>query len=376
MVGKSRVPSFDEVMSDLKKVREQSVGRLRRLDLPALRTATQFTDLADDDVEPAAIVELLRKAVDTLGGGSLQEAAEYSLGLVDGTALWSSKMRRDKAADRYGIVAETFRKKPEHELLEQVAEGVLAQCHDARLRRTRLDMENHRHPADSRLAVQWVERFEAYYRIWTPVYALAADLEAALITYTHEPSDHYPWDPTSTEPYVPEMHAQAYARSALYHYANYQLELKRFMSKHGGLWLLSDADTEKEVADAIYRVGWHNPLNEDDDSFLRRHLADSRHEEAEHFTQILHSFPIGERIHDEWQAFVIEGLGKDSDEQKTGSQVHLTIQACKEYCDQIDADWLKIADWYRPGSEPARGATTGRTLYEGLVARRLSRESS
>lgn len=92
-----------------------------------------------------------------------------------------------------------------------------------------------RHPADSRLAVQWVERFEAYYRIWTPAYALGANLEAAIKTRRDEPADHLPWDPNSAEPYDPEDQADGYGRYALYAYAQFQLEVKKFMTRHGGL---------------------------------------------------------------------------------------------------------------------------------------------
>jgi hypothetical protein len=123
----------------------------------------------------------------------------------------------------------------------------------------RLHME-HRHPADSRLAVQWVERFEAYYRIWTPAYALAANLEAAVKTRRDEPAEHLPWDPDSAEPYDPLDQADGYGRYALYAYAQFQLEVKKFMTRHGGLWLLSDVDVEQQVADAVYRIGWHNRL--------------------------------------------------------------------------------------------------------------------
>lgn len=370
MVGKRQAPSFEDVLRDIKAVRESGIGRLRGMPVPALRRACYIADMADaNNAEPAPVLMLLRAAVDSLGGGTLQETAEYSLGLTDGTALWNSRLRREKAAALHGIVADTFRKKPEKDILSMVAEGVLSICHDAKFRQARLDMERQRHPADSRLAVQWVERFEAYYRIWTPVYALGANLEAALDTYQEEPLEHLPWDSTSKKAYSPEGQVRGYARSALYNYAQFLLEVKRFMSKHGGHWLLSDSETEQTVADTVYAIGWHNDLNDDDDSFLRRHLADARHEETEHFWQILISLPQGTRIHDQWQAMVEDGVGITNESGKKTSQVWLTIEACQQYCDFIDADWMKIADWYRPGSTPRRGES-GKTLYQGLIGAR------
>lgn len=354
-------------MTDLTRVRELGLGRIRGVDLPALASAVRMVDAEDlETVEPTAVASLLRETVDTLGGGSLQEAAEYLLGLYPGTALWPAKLRRENAAEQFGVVAETFRKKPEKELLGQIAEAVLALCHNAALRRARLDMADRRHPADSRLAVQWVERFEAYYRIWTPAYALAADLEAALATYLEEPAEHYPWDPNSAEAYDPIRQAQGYGHSALYRLTEFWLEVKRFKSKHGGLWLLSDAQVEADVSDAVYRIGWHNSLSDGDESFLRRHLADSRHEEAEHFWKVIQAFPDGLRINRLWQDMIREGVGLTTDEQKSTSQVHLAIKACRDYCDIVDADWLRIADWYRPGSAPKR-TVSGATLYRELL---------
>lgn len=376
MVDTTRIPSFDELFRDVQAVREAGAGRIRGKHLPALRQACTLIDLADEDsIEPAPIHHLLRSAVDQLGGGSLQETAEYSLGLTQGTALWSSRKRREKAAEAYELTADTFRKKPEKEVLSQVVEAILSICHEGRFRRARVDMENLRHPADSRLAVQWVERFEAYYRIWTPVYALQADIEAAIETYSEEPSDHLPWDPHGEQAYDPMHQALGYGRAALHDYARYHLELKKFLSLHGGMWIFSDGDTERAVIDAIYRIGWHNNLNSEDDSFLRRHLADARHEESDHFWHVIKSFSEGIKIHNQWQEMIREGVGLSTEAEKNSSQAWLTIKACNDYCDLIEADWLKIADWYRPGSKPSRGIT-GKALYEEYLTKQQIQKST
>lgn len=369
MVDTTRIPSFDELFRDVQEVREAGAGRIRGKELPALRQVCALIDLADEgSTEPAPIHHLLRSAVDQLGGGSLQETAEYSLGLTQGTGLWSSRRRREKAAEAYELTPDTFRKKPEKEVLGQVVEAILSICHEGRFRRARVEMENKRHPADSRLTVQWVERFEAYNRIWTPVYALRANLEAALDTYEEEAADHYPWDPSSDEPYDPIRQAHGYARSALYNYVQYLLELKRFKSLYGGLWLMSDAETEEAVSDAIYRIGWHNDINDEDESFLRRHLADVRHEEKEHFWQVVLSFSTGRKVMKQWHAMVEKGIGLRTTEERSESQVWLLMEACQEYCDLVDMDWHKIADWYQPASKPSPGVS-GKTLYDALVSK-------
>jgi len=355
-------PSYEAVVADLRLVREKGLGNLRRYAMPALHAACGFCDLLTDIVpEPAAVEALLRKAVEGMGGGRAGEAAEYTFGLVQGTKLWSATERRKAAAKAQGVSTERFRKGYEGLLIEQVAEGILAACHDRKMREARVNLER-RHPADSRLAVQWVERFEAYYRVWTAVWRLGADLEAAVNTYRDKPSEHLPWAPDSTEAYDPVNQAQGYARFALYAFAAYLLELRKFMTKHGGLWLLSDADTEQTIADTIYRVGWHNPLNDEEHSWLRRMLADARDEEQEHFKHLLLSTAEGSFIHKQWQEHVASCRCKP-DEPEPGCQVHNTIAACKEYCELIDGEWLKIADWYHPVARPVRGVE-GWQLYE------------
>jgi hypothetical protein len=355
MKGDFAVPAYADLLADLKRVRERGLGKLRTYRVDALRAACVVTDLSiTTEQEPAAIETLLRKAIESLGGGGQADAAEYSLGLIGGTKLWPAAERRKRAAEAYGISVDRFRKAYELQIMEQIAEGILAACRETHMRRARLQLER-RHPADSRLAVQWVERFEGYYRIWTPVWKLAADIEATIATYREPPMDHLPWDPDSVEAYDPVDQARGYARYALHAYAWYQLELRKFMIKHGGLWLLSDAAAELQASDAIYRIGWHNPLNEEDDSWLRRHLADARHEEQDHFKQLLLNTSAGSAIHDEWQDYIASCHCPTLDEPKPDCQPHTVIAASKEYCDLIDNEWLKIADWYHPGERPSRG---------------------
>ncbi len=127
------------------------------------------------------------------------------------------------------------------------------------------------------------------------------------------------------------------------------------MTRHGGLWLLSDVDVEQQVADAVYRIGWHNPLNEDDDSWLRRFLADSRHEEPQHFAHMLKATNIGSVTLVEWQEYIASCHCPDLANGDDGCQVHATIRACHDYCELIDAETWRFgrctigdARWSRP----------------------------
>ncbi|WP_343243720.1 hypothetical protein [Streptomyces sp. SID13726] len=70
--------------------------------------------------------KVLRLAVSRMGGGTLQTAAEYSLGLAQGTRDWPASDRRRRAAQVYGVSVERFRKHHELMVLGQVAEQVVA----------------------------------------------------------------------------------------------------------------------------------------------------------------------------------------------------------------------------------------------------------
>ena len=363
------VPTHEAVVKELQKVREKSLGGLRRLYLPALHQAASVAGLTttDEEPEPAAIEDLIRKAVDRFGGGAYQQAAQYTFGLIGGTKFEPATERRRQAAAAMAVAAETFRKGHEKVVIDQTAEGILALARDAEMRRANVEMQQ-RHPADSRLAVAWVERFEAYFRIWTPVYALAADLEAALAKYQDVPAQHLPWDPDSDASYDPLHEAWGYARSALYRYAQFLLEVKRFMARHGGMWLFSDSAQETEISDMIYRIGWHNPINEENDSWLRRALATSQLEEAQPFYGQLKSSTQGEMIHDIWQKFVRDGHEAEVAREAAASQVHSTIAACNEYVQALDREWLRIADWYAPGSSKPIGVSAASLYADHLAA--------
>ncbi|MFF8293497.1 hypothetical protein ACF068_30365 [Streptomyces sp. NPDC016309] len=100
---------------------------LRELDVPELaRIADGFHAGAPTDAAAGGGVErLLRAAVSRIGGGTLQTAAEYSLGLAQGTRDWPAADRRRRAAQVYGVSIERFRKHHELMVLGQIAEQLV-----------------------------------------------------------------------------------------------------------------------------------------------------------------------------------------------------------------------------------------------------------
>jgi hypothetical protein len=126
-----RSPSHEDLVVDLKVVREKGLGNLRHYLTPAITVACRLYGAPSDDAHRPAVVEaLLQEAVKKLGGGRSGEAASYTLGLVQGTRMWSATERRKHAARAQGVSTERFRKGYEAALLGQVAEGILALLYD------------------------------------------------------------------------------------------------------------------------------------------------------------------------------------------------------------------------------------------------------
>lgn len=371
MPVESRAPSYDDLVTDLKVLREKGLIRLRTLHLPALQQAARACGESErEQHDPPAIETMLRRAVEQLGG-ELGEACGYLFGLVPGTRGWKPTDLRERAASLYNMQPETFRKEPEQLHVGQVAEEVLKLCHEQRLRLERVKLER-RHPADSRLAIQWLDRFEAYYRLWTPISRLGDDLLAAITTRREPDSEQPPWDTEGRQGDSEDWNgiedqARGYARGALYAYAWYQLALRRFMVRHGGLWIFGDADVEQEIADCIYKISWYTTFNMQDDSWLRRLLSQSQFEEELSFIELLRSMPIGPSVHQEWQEFVAACQCESDEHQREDCRVHAMVQASQRYCHLVDGEWYKIADWYHPDTKPRR-PITGAELYDKLLA--------
>jgi hypothetical protein len=388
--------NHDDLTEELDRLRNRGLIRLRGLDLPALSEAARVTTGDDSLDTPVAIEQLLRSAVARLGGGDHGDAASALLGLERGLRGASPVERREAAADALGMSSETFRTRHQKVVLSSIADQVLALVHEHEMRSTHEQLSR-RHPAESRLAVEWVQRFEAYYRIWTPVFALGADLTAYRGTMLEEDRPYGGNGDVGPhgEMYTQEMQAEGYAQSAIYYYARFAWELAQFMTRHGGLWLLSDGETETAVTDAVYAIAWHiTPLNERDESFLRSVLQDTRGQEMHGFLQLLGRTDIGQETYAEW----LDWLGSCQCKWEGGEtteaehfptrtnhegilgtcQVHRVIEACGTYCDLIDRDWRRIADWYHL-DDPVRRGRSPEERYskwrDGLLGRSEARET-
>jgi hypothetical protein len=129
MDGTPELPALDEIIAELRLLRERGLVRLRHTDLRVLVWAAGHTGLASAPGGGHGGVEaLLRSAVENLGGGSLGGAASATFGLRRGERDMAAQDRRRRAALTYNVSVERFRKHHERIVLEQVAEEILKLC--------------------------------------------------------------------------------------------------------------------------------------------------------------------------------------------------------------------------------------------------------
>jgi len=377
-------PNYDNLYNEVLMIRRKGITTLRDLNLPAFRQACWAAGEVDDNdpVNAPQIEALLRRGVEELGGGKLGECAGLLFGLEPGTRGDDPTQLRRDAAERWGVSEARFRRDPQHRICSQIAEAVLLHIHQQQARLAHLNLER-RLPTTSRLAIAWLERFEAYNRIWTPVSGLAGDLCAYRSTlleddrpYDRAPGINGPDDPGYTQ----EIQAAGYLTTALWHYTRYLVTLQQFINRHGGLWLLSDTRAEEAVGDAVYRIRWHSPNNERDDSFLRE-LHDRAGGELHTFRRLLETDRFAAATEQEWHEWAADChcTWEVSDEIDTEHfpthrhhagisqrcQLHAISTACNDYTTLIDDDWRRVADWYR-STDGSATMTNDRAMYDGL----------
>lgn len=284
------------------------------------------------------------------------------LGLDPNTFDLAPNLLREEAAEIYGVSLERFRREPQKIVLSLVADRILEQCFFHRARLARLALEQ-RHPADTRLAVQWLERFEVYFRIWTPVYALGADLTAYRGTLVNP---NRQWDNQDREgggeAYSQEHQAGGYGTFALYHLACVLTAEQQFLARYGGLWLLSSPAAESEARDALHEVSVPTAMNERDRSWLRTALNEAGGE-THGFLNKLQGGRLGLTTLEEWGDWLAEcdctweaenhdaaieyfPTGRYQPGITPDCPVHRSIEAASNFCSIIEQEWIKVADWY------------------------------
>lgn len=382
------MPAHEAVVTELKLIRRKGITRMGRLDLPALRQAAVVSGQVQEEERagPYVIERLLRTALADIGGGAIEDggpianAGAVVFGLMPGTRGKTPKQLREEAKDFFGIGFNRFRDHYEGIIIDEMTQQILGRCHDHELRLAARAMEQ-RLPIASRLAVDWLDRFRAYYAMWSPIIGTAVSIAAYRSTLL-EADRPYDRPPTAEEPegYTQELQAQRYGWEALFFFAEYLAQLRRFQIKFGGLWLLSSKATECEVADAAYLVRYRTPFTEQEQSFLECKYGEAA-EQLHTFSRLKAEDPHFIGLHESWQRFLDtctctwdagqppeRGLFHTDRTVATineDCQPHQVISAANNYCTIIDSEWDLIADWYHD-SEPRPTLVDSAVLYTQL----------
>ncbi len=377
----ARLPDERALIDDLKTLRRRGITKLAELELPALRQVVRAAGRVglDEPIGAYVIEAMLRDAVAHVGGDH-GDVAALLFGLEAGARSDRPSELRRASAGQLGVGVEQFRHVQEPALLGQITQLLLGEAHRYQLRLSRL-REDVRTPVGSRLAVEWLSRFEAMYLIWTPVYGLGSDLTAyrSTLLEADRPWDDYV-DPSHPEDaYSQERQAAGYITFAFFQYTKALLALRQFEVQFGGMWLLPEAQAETDLSDAIYRVVLASPHNERDDSYMRMLLNKVRGEELHGFLGRVATDAIAKETHDEWQQWAGDCRCTWTLGERHGREafpihrnhpgisekcpMHTLIAACNDFCLILDDAWDQVADWYHDVPLPERRGVTAEEGY-------------
>lgn len=265
----------------------------------------------------AALRETLTDVADGLGA---EIAAAF--GTSTATRGLPRMRRREHAAEARGYVSATSARYWKDRYQRGAIELLGSALYRLEMRAAREVMAHAGDPLNV-IAIEWLRRHEYYYDIWTPMWAIHADL----IAYTRERQAGAGAD------------TDRFVRSSLYFFSWMLLALMRFQRDRGGLWVLDDPIAEQEAADVLYAVILASGLSTEDQSWLRTKLAESgkKQEMVAYWEQLIRG-PRTQDICQKWHRFLRSCLCTPTRVQDS-CRVHSTIRHAKRYCDLIDEDW-------------------------------------
>ena len=370
-------PDRGDLFEELMHIRRLGIAALGRRSYPALERAVIAAGRIDpgESVGAYAVEQIIRDAAVQIGG-DLGDAALLIFGLEEGARSDSPTELRKMGAEACGVSVSQFRHRHEHIIRDQIAHLIETEIHQHRLHVSALRRDV-RSPVASRLAIEWLDRFEAMYSMWNSLTGVGNDLSAYRSTMLEEDR---PWDGAGgDEEYTQEIQAAGYVTAALFHHTTFLCRLRDFQKRYGGLWLLPEASVESALADAAHRAVLTSPNNERDDSYLRSLLDGVPEQEFDGFLRAIKDDEIAMSIHDEWQDWVATcgcswDLGSRQGREifptainntliSDQCDMHMLISACNDYCLLLDDSWDQIADWYRDAPKPYRKGTTAEEVY-------------
>jgi hypothetical protein len=232
---------------------------------------------------------------------------------------------------------------PFDELIEGMAEYLVRYESAHQVTERRLAAQARRPPLESAMRVDWLARFEDYFRIWSYVTGLTADLALVLRLRISEPEA---FDRT--------------ARKSLYYYARFLAELHRFTAQRGGLWVLPDPVAEQKVADATWMMRQPTPLGEVDESMLR--IAVTAWDEIAPFVQATYRDAALRRIAASWIDWLQACACEDAENRNKDCGVHECLHWGTFFITTLETQWDGLADWYeveRPQSAVVQSEEAG-----------------
>lgn len=303
---------------------------------------------ANLEMVAGAAVLLIEEAADSLEpeprSSSLPNrtvAAKVALGIASGTQGRPLRGRRGTSG-RVPRLAESLAcepgtlfkarqdgRSPFDELLDDLAEAVVRREVSFLVAQRRAQQRARRPPLESAMRVDWLQRFERYYEMWTEVSATRYDLELA-ITHNRkgntEDCDHF-------------------ARKSLWYYANFDRGLADFVRDYGGLWIMPDPNAEQLISDAVWLLSKPMPLNEVERSRLRIALLD--HNELATFFDAAHSDPAVQPLAAAWLGWIVSCECASHKRPRKSCKPHQTIGWLVAFMDALDEQWDMLADWYQ-----------------------------
>ncbi|MBJ7519106.1 MAG: hypothetical protein JHC84_05365 [Solirubrobacteraceae bacterium] len=357
----------------------RSAAALMTLAVVAAKSASnESNDLA---VGAANLVREACARVDDVNSGP----TAVLLGVAPGYRGRPLKDRRREAAEALFIQPETLRKDREPLLIEAVADEIYAMDSAYRLRHRHRN-EAERQPLESRLRVDWLAQHRSYRRIWSPVTALRNDL-LVLIEYLSETRDagQVPRAADAVDegeqPVSDATWLNLTDRCAnlTFRLAQFTGELDRFVTREGGLWLLADAEAETRAADTMFRLVYHFPFGEANNSWARSLLARTPSGELAELIALLGADPDWDMMRRVWLEWgweyvehedplsrsALEGalMAEVADDvpppafqavapEEPSTECGRWLAASEEFIALIDDDWYRVADWYRKTRGP------------------------
>jgi len=124
--GAARADHSRLLYDELRAIRQSGLTRISEPAVPLLREAAQAVHGISEMSAGEAVRQLVLHAIEQLGDGPESTMAAQALGVAPGMRMWSAADRRKAAARTQGVSVERFRHGYEPQLLQLVADEIVA----------------------------------------------------------------------------------------------------------------------------------------------------------------------------------------------------------------------------------------------------------